>query len=596
MIVKAHAVKRLLLSLLAVTMLPGAAMAAERPAPAPGQPPLSGYTKDSSRPLTQSQRAVTFRHLDLALEVVPAQKQVNGVATLDFLAHAPLSQMELDLDTNLAVSAVSANGVALSRAQWSNPKGQLRIDLPSVIAAGQRLSLRIAYGGTPHVAVKAPWDGGIVWSKTPEGRPYVATAHQPEGCDLLWPCIDNPTAEPVLTDLHITVPAGLSAPANGVSRGVETLPDGRRTFHWRAKHLNTYAINLTVAPYEVLRGTYKSRYGNGIPLEYWHLPGRPERARMLFAEFAPTLDFFETVIGPYPFGDEKVGVVETPHKGMEHQTINAYGNDYARDAYGFDWLFQHEFAHEWFANQLTNADADDFWLQEGFGSYMQPLYAEWRGGRMAYMARMFQLRPGIRNCVALVSGRTRTSAQMEAPTGPGSDVYGKAAWMLHSLRALIGDRAFFAATRRIVYGRPDPAPGNFTPRFGSSAEFVRIVEEESGKDYGWFFDVYLRQAQLPELLSEERDGRLVVRWKAPANLPFPMPVEVKVGDKVERLAMRDGSGSIAVPQGAHVVVDPDGKLLRRSADIDALQLWQYEDAKRKAKKGDTPPQAPCVAQ
>jgi aminopeptidase N len=50
----------------------------------------------------------------------------------------------------------------------------------------------------------------------------------------------------------------------------------------------------------------------------------------LFAEFAPMLDFFESTIGPYPFGDEKMGVVETPHKGMEHQTINAYGNKYAK--------------------------------------------------------------------------------------------------------------------------------------------------------------------------------------------------------------------------------------------------------------------------
>ena len=58
------------------------------------------------------------------------------------------------------------------------------------------------------------------------------------------------------------------------------------------------------------------------------------------------LDFFESTIGPYPFGDEKMGVVETPHKGMEHQTINAYGNEYAKTMYGYDDLLQHEFAHE----------------------------------------------------------------------------------------------------------------------------------------------------------------------------------------------------------------------------------------------------------
>ena len=105
---------------------------------------------------------------------------------------------------------------------------------------------------------------------------------------------------------------------------------------------------------------------------YWYLPARRRRRKDLFAEFAPTLDFFESQIGPYPWGDEKLGVVETPHKGMEHQTINAYGNEYAKAPEGFDWLFHHEFAHEYFGNQLTAANWDDYWLHEGYGTYMQP--------------------------------------------------------------------------------------------------------------------------------------------------------------------------------------------------------------------------------
>ena len=111
-------------------------------------------------------------------------------------------------------------------------------------------------------------------------------------------------------------------------------------------------------------------------MQFWYLPEHEAQAKELFAEFAPMLDFFEQEIGPYPFGDEKMGVVETPHMGMEHQTINAYGNGYAKDGYGFDWLLQHEFAHEWFGNQVTNANWDDMWLHEGFGTYMQPLYSQ----------------------------------------------------------------------------------------------------------------------------------------------------------------------------------------------------------------------------
>ncbi len=589
--------KKLLFATLSLVALSTAAPAQkERPAPPPGEPPITAQTRASAGPMSETQRAVRFDRADIAIEVFPDRKQIEGVTTLEFATLAPLETVALDLDRNLPVSAVSVNGTALRKGAWSNPEGKLRIRLPRWVAAGQRLSLRIGYGGTPHVAVRAPWDGGIVWSKTPTGAPWVATAHQLQGCDLLWPCIDHPQAEPALADIHVTVPAGLSAPANGILQGIRTHADGRRTFDWRAKNLNTYAVNLNVAPYEVIRGSYRSRFGNTIPLEFWHLSGRPERSRMLFAEFAPTLEFFEAMIGPYPFGDEKLGVAETPHKGMEHQTMNAYGNNYERDAYGFDSLFQHEFSHEYFANQLTNVDADDFWLQEGFGSYMQPLYAQWRGGEMAYLARLFEMRAGLRNCFPIVSGQTRTVEQVYLPeTGPSGDIYAKAAWMLHTLRSVMGDEDFLAATRRIVYGRTDPKPGNFKPRYGSSEEFQRIVNDQTGKDYGWFFDVYLRQAQLPELVSEQRGGRLHLSWKVPGGGSFPMPVEVKIGDRVERVAMSGGNGSVAVPADAHVVLDPNSKILRRSADVDALQLWQYEEALRNRQPGQQPAPPPCIA-
>ncbi len=544
--------------------------------------------------MSPTQRALRFDKADLAFEVFPVERTISGLAKLDFTIQSPLTQVSLDLDRNFIVTALNVNGVALKPSDWSNPKGRLQFMLPGAMQIGAQLTIAIAYRGTPHVAVRAPWDGGIVWAKTPGGAPFIATAHQMQGCDLLWPCIDHPQAEPAVAELHITVPKGLSAPANGVLQGITEHPDGRRTFNWRALRPNTYAIALNVAPYEVLRSSYKSRYGNIIPMEFWHLPGKPEQASSLFAEFPQALDFFETVIGPYPFGDEKVGVAETPHKGMEHQTMNAYGNSYAKTAFGFDDLFHHEFAHEWFANQLTNSDADDFWLQEGFGSYMQPLYAKWRGGDFAYIARLHAARSGIRNCFPIISGTSRTVDQVYLPaTGPAGDIYSKGSWVLHTLRGLIGDKAFFRATRRLVYGRADPAPGNFKPRFGSSAEFMALVNEETGQDYDWFFDVYLRQALLPELLSETRGGELHLQWKVPGGGSFPLPVEVQVGEKVTRVRMMGGSGSIALPPGAHVVLDPNGNVLKRSRDIEALQRWQYEQAKASPKMGEAPPMAPC---
>ena len=539
----------------------------------PGEPPITAQTRLSGGERPPEQAALRLEHVDLAIEVYPETQKIAGIATLTLTTSAPLERLLIDLDRNLPVNAVAIDGVPLENGAWTNPEGQLAIRLPRPVAAGAQIVARISYGGTPHVAVRPPWDDGFVWAKTPGGRPWIATTSEGYGCDLFWPCLDFPAGEPKLVDLHVTVPEGLKVIAGGVLQKPDTLPDGRTTWNWHQKSPNPYSVALQIAPYGELTALYPSRFGNKIPMFLWYLPENREKAAGLFAEFAPTLDFFESVIGPYPFGDEKLGVVETPHMGMEHQTANAYGNDYRKAPEGFDWLFQHELSHEWFGNQLTAANWDDYWLHEGYGEYMQPLYGRWREGEARYAAMMEQQRRLITNKAPIVSGKVRTEEQVyeESLGGPAGDIYYKGSWVLHTLRNTIGDAAFFDVTRRLVYGRPDPKPGNFAPRFGSTDEFIRLVNQVTGKDYGWFFDVYLRQAALPELIQTRTDNKLVLAWKAPGGKPFPLPVEVEVDGKIQRVEMPGGTATLTVPADAHVVLDPWAKLLRRSLALEAAQ-------------------------
>lgn len=551
-------------------------LAIRSPAPVTG---ASKNTLASGLPLAREQQSVDFTHADLSFDIFPDRRAIAGRSVLTLVVKQPIERIQFDLDRELPISAIALDGQPLASDRWSNPDGRATVELGRTARTGETLTLAIAYAGRPHVAKKAPWDGGFVWSQTPAGAPWVATAVEGEGCDLFWPCFDNSLVEVGQVDLHVTVPKGLVAPSNGRLLAFTTASDGRPTYHWRTAHPNNYAIALNVAPYREIAGTYASRFGNRIPLHYWYLPGEDAKAKALFAEFAPTLDFFEATIGPYPFGAEKVGVVETPHLGMEHQTINAYGNAYKQAPEGFDWLFQHEFSHEWFGNQLTNRDWDDMWLHEGFGTYMQPLYAEWRGGRMAYDAWLWKIRGTIMNRHPIVTGTHRTEEQVyDKTTGPGLDIYNKGAWVLHSLRGLIGDEAFVRSVRRLVYGRPDPAPGNFAPRFGSTDEFVAIASQESKRDLSWFFDVYLRRARLP-LLDQHRAGAtLSLQWRTPGGLPFPMPVEVSVDGQLQTLAMSGGKGQLTLPSPqAHVIIDPNAKILRQSDDMDRFRDWTEAD-------------------
>ncbi len=529
------------------------------------QPELSALTRSSGGDPAPRQKAMRFDKADLAFKVVPDDKAIAGDATLSFTATAALDALVVDFDPHYAIDAVLVNGKA---APWRNPEGRMTIDLPKPLAGGAHVALRIKWHGHMHEAAKAPWDGGIVWSKAPTGEPWIATAVQGEGCDLLWPCIDQPWGEPALVEQRITVPAPLVAPSNGVLLEVKE-KNGWRTYHWRAKQLDTYAVALNVGPYELKQADYKSRFGNTIPLRYWHLKGDDAaKVDYLFAQLPQFLDFFEEKIGPYPWSDEKVGIVETPHLGMEHQTINAYGNDYRRDSNGYDWLMQHEFSHEWFGNQMTNLNWNDMWLHEGFGEYMQPLYLQWFRGDAQYFAELEKQRGRIANNEPVVADHPRSSDQVDVGD---EDIYFKGEWVLHTLRYLIGDKAFFTAARKLVYGRTDPAPGNFAPRYAVTQDFIDAVNAATGTDYSWFFDVYLKSAKLPKLIAARDGNTLKVHWETEGDKPFPMPVQVRVGDHDVDLPMTGGQGETAIAASESYTLDPHSRLLRDQPEIEAYK-------------------------
>ena len=533
----------------------------------------TAFTLATDQPRTAEQLAMQFDKADLSIKVIPDDRAIDAVAVLDFTALAPLDRLVVELDTLLTISSVQVDGVEVASDRWTNPQGRLTVDLPQTLPTGGKTALRIAYAGQPRVAPRAPWNGGFAWSTAPSGEPWIATAVQGEGCDLFWPCIDSPHGEPGRVDLHITAPSGLSAPSNGRFLGKQDHGDGWTTWNWTAKQPNTYAVALNIGPYEQVTADYASRFGNRIPMTYWHLKtDDPAKVQALFAEFPRMLDFFEATVGPYPFGDEKMGVVETPHLGMEHQTINAYGNGYKLDGKGYDWLLQHELAHEWFGNQLTNADWDDMWLHEGFGTYMQPLYARWLNGERAMQSELQTMRLTLANRFPVVSGKPQDAGTVyNGETGPGLDLYYKGALIAHTLRLYIGDDAFYESLRRLVYGRPDPKPGNFAPRYATTPEFIAIVNEVTGRDLGWFFDAYLYQAALPDLVMTRDGERVSLEWKTGNGRPFPLPVEVEVDGLLRALPMTDGRATFEAPPGAHILLDPGSKVLRR---LEYLERWK----------------------
>lgn len=526
---------------------------------------------DSGGPLMPEQAAYDIKSYDLDLRINPAEQSIKGVLTAQALIVHPTAWFVLDLDPPLTVDSVAlvnpaGNSQALS---FERRAGKLWIAFPLTKQPGENVRVRVSYGGKPRVAPHPPWTGGFVWAKTAGGQPWIGVACQSDGADLWFPVKDHPSDEPETVSLHFNVPQPLVVASNGSLRSVVRNQDGTQTFNWFVSNpINNYNITLNVAPYKTIQDKYASVSGAVVPVTFWVLPEDYDKGRALVKQTKEYLRFFEEYLGPYPFRSEKVGIAQTNYLGMEHQTIIAYGNNFKFDADGFDWLMFHELGHEWWGNLVTASDWRDFWIHEGFQSFMDTFYLERLRGKDAYFKGMTNRMKSLRNMQPVAPRESRTTVQVYM-AGPDylrsdGDIYGKGAVILHTLRYLIGDKPFFVALRRMAY--PDPSSEKLTNgrqvRFTTTDDFQRIAETASGARLDWFFEVYLRQPKLPRLLSERKGNQLELRWEAPEGLPFPMPVEVQIGNSTRRYEMASGSVTVPIEAGKTVVVDPQNWILK----------------------------------
>jgi aminopeptidase N len=517
------------------------------------------------------QASYDVTYYDLRLTVTPSDSTIEGSVTVHARVGSPLESLVLDLVPDLAVRGVEDG----SSDRWvpldfDRRDGKLLIDLGRTYQPGESAIVSVAYGGRPRIARRPPWDGGFTWSRTPSGAPWIATSCQGEGADIWWPVKDHVSDEPDSMSIRVTVPDSLVVAANGRLRSVESANEGSATYQWFVSTpINTYTVALNIAPYRIIEKPFESVDGSTFPVQFYVLPEDYEKGVEFMGEIFRHLEFYERRLGPYPFRIDKYGVAQTPHLGMEHQSIIAYGANFSNTAmtpqfdFGFDKLHHHELSHEWWGNLVTNADWKDLWIHEGFGTYMQALYAEELNGYTGYMEYLMAIRPMIRNENAVAPYESMTVDEMG-----DRDVYFKGAWILHTLRYLIGEEALNTALRRMAYSTTDREriTDGSQCRFASTREFISLVEEISGQDLAWFFDLYVRQPELPELVYEREGPQLRLSWRTPGDMPFPMPVEVAFSGETVRVDMSSGSAELQVPDTVVVGVDSRIQILKKELE------------------------------
>jgi aminopeptidase N len=505
---------------------------------------ISAQPWQTGGPLSEHQAAFDIRYYDISLRLAPDYQAISGHVTVhgDALTDG-LQTIELDLISNYRVGHAESGG---RQAGFRHEGNKLLIDLPEPANTGDRVAVRVVWSGKPPVAVRPPWDGGFNWSRDSEGNHWIGVSCQGEGAQIWFPNVVHPARRPDSASVRVTVPSPYVVASNGLLQSVDDPGNGFLTWNWKTRYpIHTYNINFSIGRYEVVEKPFRLEDGTEMPVVFYVLPGDAGNADGLIGMAKDMLRRLGRYYGEYPFRSEKFGIVQTDYLGMEHQTINAYGNNfnYTRiNGEEYDWLLPHEMGHEWWGNKITVTDWADFWIHEGITTYTDALYLWDRFGPDAYHAKFNDYRRRITNRQPVIPGTDVTSKEVY-----NLDVYYKGAYFMHSLRHLMGDSLFFGTVRAFA---TDAARTYAHPT--STTDFRTFFEKRSGLDLEPFFDLYLYRTELPDVrILEDGDNSWLISIP---NITFRLPVDVATVGDVLRLNL--GPEPVQVASTVKPVVDP----------------------------------------
>jgi aminopeptidase N len=479
---------------------------------------------DSLRGSITPERAwwdVTF--YDLQVRVHPADSTIAGVNHITYRVLRPARVMQVDRPRPRPVDSFVQAG---RRLEYRRDGDAFFVYLVEPQAAAGQETLSVYYGGHPHPAKNAPWDGGFVWRTDSLGGNWIATACQGTGASVWWPNKDTQADEPDSQRVVVTVPTGLRDVSNGRLRSVTENGDGTTSFEWFVREpINNYDVTINAGDYGHLKQAFYGEAGR-LTLNFWPLAYHLAAAERQFVQVKPMLRCFEHWFGPYPWYEDGYQLVETPHLGMEHQSAIAYGNRY-RNGYlgrdlsgsgqGLDWDFiiVHESAHEWFGNSITTADLADMWVHESFANYAENLYVECLRGKAAGAEYVIGSRRGIRNDRPIIPayGLNREGS---------GDMYYKGGNMLHLIRQVIDDDEKW---RQILRGLNQ----TFRHQVVTGAQVQAYISRESGIDFSRVFQQYLTTTMIPRLEYRIQDSTITFRW-VDVVPGFDLPVRARISD------------------------------------------------------------------
>lgn len=463
------------------------------------------------------------QHYTIVSDINPRSKQLKGnVSIIAKVATEIQDTLQIDLEKSLEIDRIYVNGTEMTFIKGE--RAQLIPNIRSVVKDSVFM-IDIQYSGRPIKAVKPPWDGGLVFKKDSNGKPWIAVACQGDGASVWWPCKDDPSDEPDLgVDLHLITKKNLSAIGNGrlVSRS-----KSKRKFDWHWKvvnPINLYDVTFYIGDYVHWSDSIDGEKGT-LSLDYYVLKDNLEKAKSQFDVVPEMIHCFEDWFGPYPFYEDGYKLVESPYLGMEHQSAIAYGNEYQmgylgsdRSATGvgllFDFIIVHESGHEWFGNNISINDVAYSWVHEGFTTYSETIFAECHLG----IDSAFQYQHGQwRN----IANRTPMEGKPGECDGGSSDHYAKGAALVHMIRTIMQNDEKFKDMLRTMSEK-------FYHQTVTGIEIENFINEYSGINFNHVYEQYLRTKQIPILLFKWEENGNQFKWSNCID-NFNMPIKLTNG-------------------------------------------------------------------
>lgn len=467
--------------------------------------------------------------LKYELSVTPdyAAKSVSGDNAITFSALTDGQTLQIDLQEPMKLLSVTWGRKKLTFTREGNA---FHVQFPKKIKAGTVQTIVCRYEGNPQIAVRPPWGGGWIWTKDQQGRPWMTVADEGLGLSCWLPCKDHLYDEPDSgVVMHITAADSLVAIGNGRLRNKRSNGNGTTTWTWVVVNpINSYDIIPYIGKYVNWSSEYQGEKGQ-LDCNFWVLDYNLEKAKPQFKQVDTMLSAFEYWEGPYPFYEDGYKLVEAPHLGMEHQSNIAYGNRFengylGRDLSGTGWglrwdfIIVHESGHEWFGNSITDKDAADMWIHEGFTNYAETLYTTYLYGTEAGDDYCIGTRKNVTNDRPIIG----TYGVNKEGSG---DMYYKGGNMLHMIRQIVGDSAFRGMLRGLQK--------TFYHQTVTTQQIESYMSDYARTDLSKIFDQYLRTTKIPVLSFQSNGDVISYRWTncVPG---FNMPIKVYVGTSPEK--------------------------------------------------------------